>query len=55
MYTIHPANIGYFMWVTDGSNGAIQTEIKDAVKKMNKMVENEEALRELVYANTIVV
>lgn len=34
---------------------AIQTEIKDAVKKMNKMVENEEALRELVYANTIIV
>jgi hypothetical protein len=34
---------------------AIQTEIKDAVKKMNKMVENEDSLRELVYANTIVV
>ena len=34
---------------------AIETEIKDAVKKMNTMVENEEALRELVYANTIVV
>jgi hypothetical protein len=35
--------------------GAIETEIKDAVKKMNKMVENEDSLRELVYANTIVV
>ena len=35
--------------------GAIETEIKDAVKKMNKMVENDDSLRELVYANTIVV
>lgn len=35
--------------------GAIETEIKDAVKKMNKAVENEDSLRELVYANTIVV
>jgi predicted transcriptional regulator len=34
---------------------AIETEIKDAVKKMNTMIENEEALRKLVYANTIVV
>jgi len=35
--------------------GAIETEIKDAVKKMNHMVENEESLRELVYANTVIV
>ena len=35
--------------------GAIETEIKDAVKKMNIMIENEDALRKLVYANTIVV
>ena len=35
--------------------GAIETEIKDAVKKMNKAVENEDSLRELVYANTIIV
>jgi len=35
--------------------GAIETEIKDAVKKMNTMIENEEALRKLVYANTIIV
>jgi predicted transcriptional regulator len=35
--------------------GAIETEIKDAVKKMNTMIENEDALRKLVYANTIIV
>ena len=35
--------------------GAIETEIKDAVKKMNHMIENEDSLRELVYANTIIV
>jgi hypothetical protein len=35
--------------------GAIETEIKDAVKKMNKAIENEDSLRELVYANTIIV
>jgi len=35
--------------------GAIETEIKDAVKKMNTMIENEDALKKLVYANTIVV
>jgi hypothetical protein len=34
---------------------AIETEIKDAVRKMNTMIEDEEALRKLVYANTIVV
>jgi predicted transcriptional regulator len=34
---------------------AIETEIKDAVKKMNTMIENDDALRKLVYANTIVV
>ena len=35
--------------------GAIETEIKDAVKKMNIMIENEDALKKLVYANTIIV
>jgi len=35
--------------------GAIETEIKQAVKKMNNAIENENSLRELVYANTIVV
>jgi hypothetical protein len=35
--------------------GAIETEIKDAVKKMNIMIEYEDALKKLVYANTIIV
>ena len=34
---------------------AIESEIKNAVKKMNRAIENEDSLRELVYANTIIV